>query len=196
MKRLMPCVVGALILAAFAQPAAALDADLVIPLDVVIANGRVEGSRVELAEASSGPFAGETCTVRAVHRGEGAPHSGSDLIVISGSETATLHDVERAPGAVTDAADPLLLADVIHVELEMGVDSAFEGDIDVEFECSPPFAEQGLEADPASGDPANLPITGSETRVGILLAVGLISSGTALLALARRRAPPLDLHSR
>jgi hypothetical protein len=178
----------------FGQSASAQEADLVIPLDTVIVDGGDEGTRAELAEASSGPLEGETCAVRAVHRGEGT-HQGNSLIVISGANSTFLADVERVPEAETEATVPLTLADIITVELEIGPDSAFDGDIDVEFDCSPLSAEQALAAESASGEQTSLPVTGGEALAGFLLAVVLITSGSALLVLARRRAPRPNLYS-
>lgn len=192
MRAITLSIGAVLIMTTMSQTASAQEADLVMPIDTVIVAGGPEGSRVELAEASSGPLNRQLCDVRAVHRGESAAHPGNNLIVISGDETTTLADVESSPGAVTEATEPITLAEIITVELEMGTDSAFGGDIDVEFYC-PATADDQAGTDEASlAAQTSLPVTGSETSVGIVLGTLLLAAGVALVSLARWRSPLTD----
>lgn len=179
MKKLLGVIVGAVLTTAVVGGAPVHAADLTIPLDTVIVSGVTAGTQVELAVASSGPLAGQTCAVRSVHRGAGEAHPGNDLRVTSGQQTSTLTDVEREPGGVTDGAPALTLADVVVVELVMGPDEAFGGDIDIELDCGPAAA--------AAAEPGarTLPATGDETRIVALLGLVLLAAGTALVLLAR-----------
>jgi len=135
-------------------------ADLRIPLDTVIVSGVVEGEQVELALVASDALAGRSCTVRAVHEASGDVHPANELVVTSGVASANLLDVERAPGATTDATAALTLGDVIRVELVMGPDESFGGDVDVELDCA------GVTSDGAAQARAVRPVTGpSSTTV-------------------------------
>lgn len=150
-------------------------AELSIPIDTVITGGVAEGEQIELTVVSSGPLTGQTCTVRAIGGGADV-HAGNDLIVSSGDGVATLMDVERAAGSVTEGDAPLTLGDVITVELRMGAAGEFGGDIDLELDC-PDAAADTLGA---------LPETGAPTTVALVLAILLIAAGGVLVWTSRR----------
>ena len=169
------------------MPATAAAADISVPLDTVVANGVAAGERFELALVSTSDLAGETCLVRAVHGGNAAAHPGNDLIVTSGDET-TLTDVERESGATTEADDPITLANTITVELLMGPDQHYGGDIDLEFECGQQVAAFRSAAQPAQSSGGGiLPLTGSQIAVTLMIAIGLVGTAAGLTGVARRR---------
>ena len=176
MRKLLAFVAIVLSAASIVGSASVQAADLAVRLDTVIVSGVPAGQRIELAVVSAGPNAGKECSVRAIHGGRGAAHPGNDLFVSSGGREVALRDVERVSGAVTDTANVILLVDVIIVDLRMGADAAFDGDIVLEFDC---LSEQGIAE-------STLPITGRETTVTLLLGIVLVLSGIALLNAARR----------
>ncbi len=147
-KRVGVCIVG-VVACALAGSSTAYAADVDIPIDTVIVSGVAEGNDVELASVASAGFAGQSCTVRAVRDGEGPVHEGNDLSISSGDDTVVLANVEREPAATTDGSDAITLGDVITIELTMGSDEAFAGDIVVEFDCEVAVAS----ASAASGTP-------------------------------------------
>ncbi len=176
---------------ALMAPASALAADISIPLDTVVANGVAEGDRFELALVSSNDLVGEMCAVRATRGGEGAAHPGNDLIVTSGGESTTLSDVERESGATTDGAAPITLANTITVELVMGPDRHYAGDIDLEFDCGQSvaaFRSAPERAQDAGG--FELPLTGSPIVFTIAIGAGAIGVAVALMTVARSRPSP------
>lgn len=196
-----------LLTVASAQPASAQEADLVIPLDTVIVDGDPDAGPLPLEEVASGPLIGETCTVTAVQRGRGAPHPETNLLVSSGFTAATLPDVEREVGATTAADGPLTLGETIVIELELGPDLAFSGDIDLVLDCGPASAAVAATDDTTSAEPTSgatgetnaegstggaLPATGSETTVALVLGMVLVLVGTALSTASRRSRPSED----
>ncbi|MDX2379823.1 MAG: hypothetical protein QNM02_08705, partial [Acidimicrobiia bacterium] len=110
-------------------------ADATIPLDTTIVAGTA-GDQVELAEVAGGLLIGRTCDLTAIHAETGAPHPDNDLVVSSGADVVTLADVERASGAVTPATAPLMIGDTIRIEVILGPDAAFGGDVALEVDCS------------------------------------------------------------
>lgn len=177
--------------ASLATGTTASAADLTVPIDTVIVSGVAEGDVVELAVASTDVLGGSTCTLQAVHRGEGAVHAGNRLIVRSGAATTEMADVERVPGATTSGDTALVLGDVVTVELEMGPDEEFDGDIDLEFDCLSATVPAQTQADPAS-----LPVTGRRVDLGLLLGTVLILSGGILVVVGRRPGEPDDITRR
>lgn len=101
-----------------------------------------EGSEHKLltltvAEESQGREAVLTATAA----NNSSVHPGNDLIVASGSKSVVLVDVERAPGAVTEASDELVLGSELTITLVMGQDGVFSGDITIAVECPEPEPE-------------------------------------------------------
>ncbi len=163
--------------------------DLVIPIDTVIESGVSDGEMVELAAVSSGALAGTTCTVRSVHRVDGEPHPGNDLMVSSNNERIVLADVERESGAVTDGSDLLVIDELITVELVMGPSEVFGGAVDVELDCQSSPTE--TETQPPTEEtprppPAELAATGTATIGLVLVAALLVAAGVGLVALEQR----------
>jgi hypothetical protein len=173
-------------LAAVAVPSTAHAADLSIPLDSMIVSGVAQAEQVELALVASDRLTGQTCSLRAVHGESAAVHPGNDLVVTSGDGTATLPDVERAPGAITDGSAAITLGEVIKVDLVMGPDEQFGGDMELELDCDgAPAPATDPSALPAT-DPSALPVTGPwSTAIGLLLGTLLIVAGYGLTVLAR-----------
>jgi len=155
----------------------AFAADITVPIDTVITGGVTPGEQVELSVTSSGPFEGSTCRVQAVRSGDGAARAGNDLAVTSGGAVVTLVDVERESAAVTDGSGSLTLGEVVTVELTMGADGSFDGDITLEFTCG---------GEDAAGP--GLPVTGTATNLEALLGAVLVVMGGLMRWMARRPA--------
>jgi hypothetical protein len=177
MKTLIAAVVASVALVAGGGLTAYAAADISVPLDTVIVGGVTPGEQVELSVTSSGPFQGATCNVQAKRSGGGEAHAGNDLTVTSGTAVVSLVDVEREPAAVTDGSAPIVLGEVITVELAMGPDARYDGDVALEFTCGG-----------GGENPAGLPVTGTATGWEALLAAALVGVGGILLLLARRPA--------
>jgi hypothetical protein len=173
MAKVLGGAIGALVMLVVAMPSTALAANLAIPLDTTVTSGVAPGDRVELTVVSSGPLAGQTCDARSVRPGQGMSHPGNDLIVSSGEGRVALADVERTPDSVTEADGTITLADAITVELVMGSDGEFDGDVVVELDC-----------DAAGATPSNLPVTGAGSTSILLWGVSLLLGGTGLCWLA------------
>jgi hypothetical protein len=170
------------VLAPLAVSSVAHAADLSISLDTVIDAGVAEGGQVELTTVAADVLAGQSCVMRAVH-GSDEAHRDNDLIVTSGDGTATLVDVEREPGAITEGSGPLILGEEIRVDLVMGADEQFSGDVMLELECD--GTAPGTAAAP-SADPPDLPITGPwSMTIGVVLGTLFVMVGCGLTVLAR-----------
>ncbi len=175
---------------ALAGAAPAHAADLTIPIDTVIVSGISDGETVEMAAVSSSELAGSTCAVRSVHRIDGDPHSGNDLIVSSNGERTMLLDVEREAGAVTDGSTLLEVDELITIELVMGPDEVFGGAVDVELDCG--LSPTGTDSQPPSSpttpssSETELPATGAATSGLAAVATVLIVTGVGFVAIERR----------
>ena len=201
-------------LAALAVPTTVHAADLIIPLDTTIVSGVTEGEQVQLAVVASDGLAGQRCAVRSLHGGTGAVHPGNDLIVRSGNRTARLVDVERAAAAITDGTVTITLGQVIEIDLVVGPDEEFGGDLELELECAgaptptsartpaptptsartpapaPAPAQTPVPtsapAPTSTSGPSALPVTGPRsTATGLLLGSLLVLAGYGLTVLAR-----------
>lgn len=181
-----------------AVPSAAQAADLSIPLDTVIDGGVAEGAQVELTTVAADVLTGRSCAMTAVHGGSDAVHPGNDLVVTSGQATARLVDVERSTGATTEASGALVLGEVIRVDLVMGPDEQFSGDVVLELDCDgTAVAAAATSADtsarsatdasgPSATDQSALPVTGPwTTGIGLVLGTLLVIVGYGLTVLAR-----------
>jgi LPXTG-motif cell wall-anchored protein len=120
------------------QAAAQTDV-IVIPVDTVVRHVPV-GSLTELASAPVAPeLVGATCVGDAVGRNnDTSVHPGNDLIVTTGTSSAELLDVERAPGVVTETIGELTLGETITVTLRMGPDKTFSGGLVISLDCQTP----------------------------------------------------------
>lgn len=179
MVKLLGGVIGALAIALLTSPSSVYAADLAIPLDFAITGGASPGERVELTVVAAGPLTGRTCELQATRPGQGGAHPGSDLIVTSGDQVSTLADVERSPDATTGSAEPITLGDTITVELVVGADGVYEGDVVLELTCQPgPAAPNGA-----------LPVTGAASTFALALGAALVIAGGALHVVSRAGAP-------
>jgi len=194
MERLRGWVIAALAVGVVMLPGVAQAADIIVPLDTVISSGVAEGEKFELALIASNDLDGETCAVRTVHTEDGAVHPGNHLVVTSGANSTRLDDVEREAGAVTDGASTLTLADVIMIELEMGPDQHYGGDLELEFECGDQVtalrSAPQQTGDDDGDDGGVLPFTGGQITVTLAIAAGLIGVALALMLVARRHPSP------
>jgi hypothetical protein len=151
-------------------------ADATIPRDTTMVAGTV-GEQVELAEVAGGFLVGSTCEVTALHDEAGVRHPGNNLVVTSGASSVTLEDVEREPGAATGSDVPLTIGDVIRVEVVLGADAAFGGDVSLEIDCA------------QSGPGGSLPATGFEHTIAAVGGGMLVALGASLTWAARERRP-------
>jgi hypothetical protein len=170
--------------------------DVSIPIETAIEAGFAQGELVELAAVPSADLVGATCTVRSVHTASDVTNRGNDLIISSGNSSTTLTDVEREPGAVTEASS-ITLGLNMTVTLLIGPDEQFAGEIDLELGCEgggidAAAASEAPAADPAAGAATptataqdQLPNTGWEATTAILALAFLVVGYTLRLA-ARR----------
>jgi hypothetical protein len=176
------------------SPRATSDAaDLVVPADTVV-SGAAADDAIELTKVSVGPLAGRSCDVRSVRSGDGPVHIGNDLVVRSGASEVLLPDVEREIGVVTEGADPIELDRILVIELMVGRDAAYAGDLVVELDCRPlvsSFASPaGAGDDGGDRGRSALPLAGADIAPLAFVAGGLIVVGALVAAAARRRGHP------
>jgi hypothetical protein len=116
-----------------AGPAAlAQSLELAIPINTV-----AHASGVLATEPVPAALQGATCQVSATAQNQSSVHPNSNLIVTSGSDSITLLDVEREPGAVTTTDESLTLGSDITVTLEIGPDGIFSGGMTLLASCQP-----------------------------------------------------------
>jgi hypothetical protein len=129
MRRILPA--SACVAVVIMGPVAmAQSVDIVIEVETV-----AHSSGVLTTEAVPSELMGATCQVTATAENQSSVHPDSNLIITSGSDSITLLDVERAPGAVTTASETLTLSSEITVSLEIGPDGIFSGGITVVAAC-------------------------------------------------------------
>lgn len=107
--------------------------DIVIPIDTV-----ARSSGVLATEPVPPELQGTTCNVTASAENQSSVHPDSNLIIASDSDSITLLDVEREPGAVTTTSESLTLGADITVSLEIGPDGIFSGGITLVVSCEAP----------------------------------------------------------
>ena len=78
----------------------------------------------------------------AVGLNNGSVHLNNDLIVVSGGDSATMLNVERATGDVITEGGSIVLGETIEVQLTIGNNDdrradygIYSGDISVKFDC-------------------------------------------------------------
>lgn len=204
---------AALVLIALAPIGSAADGvfEIVIPVTTVVHAG--DGSITELAnQVTPEEFVGHECVVIAKSENQGSVHSGNDLIIASGSDSVTAHDVEAEPLGTVEANGTLVLGLSIVISLDMGPDEVFSAGIDVKLDCtpptpptteatisptsitSPPTTAEVLPTSITSAPPTTeeidavdtLPFTGVESGTPALLALALIGIGALALVATRK----------
>lgn len=148
-------------------------ADIEIPLGPPIDTNVEPGDVVDLTTVSTGPFEGQSCSVRAVRTG-GAVRTGTDLRIRSGGDEVVLTDVERAADAVSIGDASIELASTLTISVVIGPDGAFAGGGAVEIGC-------GSAPPPAGSDSGRFPI--------YLVVVALVVGTGAAALVALRRGP-------
>jgi hypothetical protein len=104
--------------------------DLTISIDTV-----AHSSGVLATDPVPAALQGATCQVTATAENQSSVHPDSNLIISSGSDSITLLDVEREPGAVTTTTQTLTLGSEITISLEIGPDGIFSGGITLTATC-------------------------------------------------------------
>ena len=112
-------VTGALLMPGTAMAQVSI---ITIPIDTVARESGVLATAPVPAELQ-----GSSCNVQSEAENQSSVHPGNDLIVASGSDSVTLLNVEREPGAVTTAAGDLTLGSEVTVSLSLGPDGIFSG---------------------------------------------------------------------
>lgn len=136
MRRLLGVIAFGMATAGFAAPPAwAQDQPVIeIPLDTVVRGD--PGSEHELATVASDPEdVGLECDVAAEGVNNESPHPDTDLLVRSGDAEVVVPDVEREPGAVTEAADTITLGPDVSVFVRLGPDGIFSGGLVLTLDC-------------------------------------------------------------
>ena len=95
---------------------------ITIPIDVVARESGVLAMVPVPAELQ-----GSSCNVQSEAENQSSVHLGNNLIVASGSDSVTLFNVEREPGALTTASGDLTLGSAVTVSLSLGTDGVFSG---------------------------------------------------------------------
>ncbi len=126
---------------ATAGPAGAQTSGGIVEIPLITKIKTEPGVRTVLATmAVPGDLVGQVCSVESRAENNSSVHPGNDLVITSGSASATLSDIESSPGAVTTAAGTMTLGDEVTVTLVMGPDGVFSAGATavVVLECSPP----------------------------------------------------------
>ena len=121
--------------AAFGQAAGGI----VIPVDTYIA--AEPGSLTEIASVQTPPdLVGSTCRGVAVAENGESVHEFNDIIITSGSSSATLVNVEGESFKITPATGDISLGETVTLTLRMGPDGVFSGGLAVfiDVDCNPP----------------------------------------------------------
>ena len=106
-----------------------------IPVDTVVRGE--PGTEHELATVPvDAADVGLECTVVADGTNNPSVHENTDLLVRSGDSEVTVPDVEREPGAVTEATDTIVLGPDVAVFVRLGPDEVFSGGTVVTVDCS------------------------------------------------------------
>lgn len=107
-----------------------------IPVDTVVEGA--PGSEHQVATAAVAPEdQGRECTVAAEGVNNESQHPDTDLLVRSGGGEVVVPDVEREPGAHTEASGTLVLGSEVTVFVRLGSDGIFSGGMVVTVECAP-----------------------------------------------------------
>jgi hypothetical protein len=79
---------------------------------------------------------GKSCEVTVVSTNQESVHPGNNLVIASNGSSVTAFDVEREPGAVTEAVGTLVLGPTVTVELFLGLrDHVFSAGLVVSIDC-------------------------------------------------------------
>ncbi len=173
-----------------------------------IAEGE-EGSVIEVArQAVPDGLEGATCDVTATASNNGSIHPGNDLLLMSGSSSGELSDVEGSAGQVSTGSAPVVLGDEVVIELRFGSSGVTSGGVTVEFACqvaapetttttAAPTTTVTTEAPTTTATTAAPPTGGVDTGVGgtaersgaTAAALGVaVAAGVGLVAVRRRNA--------
>lgn len=123
-------------LLASAAPATAQTA-IVIELSGIM-GGRTEGA-IELihTEGVDASLVGATCTGVAETENNASVHEQNNVIVETGTTTATFFGVEDTPGQITPLSGPVVLGDTIDVYFQWGPDGITSLGIIITITCAP-----------------------------------------------------------
>lgn len=168
MRRLLGVVVFAVVTGFVALPAlpAAAQGEVILNLPInTVARGDA-GTEAVLATVAIAPEdVGRTCTVVVAGENNPSVHPDTDIIVRSGETMVVAEDVERAPGAVTEAEGELVLASQITVSVRFGPDEVFSGGLVLTLECGPEVGG-GVCVETVNPHGQNVPPAGSTTLPG------------------------------
>ena len=165
MRRLLGVLMFAVVTGFVSLPAAAQGEPILeLPIDTV-ARGDA-GTEALLATVDIAPGdVGRTCTVVVAGENNTSIHPDTDLIVRSGQTTVVAEDVERAPGAITEAEGELVLASQVTVSVRFGPDEVFSGGLVLTLECEPAVGG-GVCVETVNPHGKNVPPAGSTTLPG------------------------------
>jgi hypothetical protein len=165
MRRLLGVAVFAVVTGFVSLPAAAQGEPILeLPIDTV-ARGDA-GTEALLATVAIAPGdVGRTCTVVVEGVNNPSVHPDTDIIVRSGTTMVVAEDVERAPGAVTEAEGELVLASQITVSVRFGPDEVFSGGLVLTLECEPQVGG-GVCVETVNPHGQTVPPAGSSTLPG------------------------------
>jgi hypothetical protein len=166
MRRLLLGVAVFAVVAGFMSLPAAAQGEVILELPIdTVARGDA-GTEALLATVAISPEdVGRVCTVVVAGENNTSVHPDTDLIVRSGQTMVVAEDVERAPGAITEAEGELTLASQITVSVRFGPDEVFSGGLVLTLECEiPPVG--GVCVETVNPHGKNVPPAGSTTLPG------------------------------
>lgn len=112
----------------------AADPDITVPIDTVI-RGPVGSVHLTAEQPTPAELVGATCTGTVVVVNQGSEHPNSDLIISSGSSSATVLDVESEAFATRVTLFELTLGPTVTVHVRLGADAVFSGGFEVLITC-------------------------------------------------------------
>ena len=128
----------ALALFSFASPAGAID-DIIIPANTETGIRGEPGSVTTLATAEvDDDLVGATCEAVVIERNNESVHPDNDLIISSGTWSATLEDFESDALSVNEIEGQITLGETVVVELRFGPNGVSSAGFEIKFDCSNP----------------------------------------------------------
>jgi LPXTG-motif cell wall-anchored protein len=169
-------LVLAAVLLVYASPVAAQDSDTF----TIVVEGVLTGAEGDVAEVVNQPvdaaLVGETCTVTGQSENNGSVHPGNNLIIATGSTSATVVGTEDTPGQIVNGTGSVVLGESVVVSVEFGPDGVTSGGVTLTFVCQPAPPEGGVDtgAGGTAGDGQNAAVLPAFGLAAVALAGALV----------------------
>jgi hypothetical protein len=191
-----PMIVGALValLAGVFGVAQAQEAQQVptidIPIDTVVDDAPPFEQHILATQAVDPADEGKSCEVTIIGTNQESMHPGNNLVVGSNGSSVTAFDVEREPGAITEAVGTLVLGPTVTVELFLGPDHVFSAGLVVSIDCIQVSPEPPVVRPPVVNPPVvNPPVVTSPSPASTGVSSGNPATADIAVAAASVVAP-------